>query len=105
MTKPAPSLAWAISRWTVQPLQSRRRPAVSSFRARSRTCWSFCCAVPAIRSRKRACSSASGGDGSGAEHSIVWVYISYLRRKLQALRADVRIRAVPGAGYLLEACP
>ena len=45
------------------------------------------------------------GDGSGAEHSIVWVYISYLRRKLQALRADVRIRAVPGAGYLLEACP
>ena len=25
--------------------------------------------------------------------------------QMQALRADVRIRAVPGAGYLLEACP
>ena len=45
------------------------------------------------------------GDDSGAERGVVWVYICYLRRKLEALHANVRIRSVPDAGYLLEICP
>ena len=42
------------------------------------------------------------GYDSDAELSVVWVYISYLRKKLTALGADVRIRAVRSAGYYLE---
>lgn len=37
-----------------------------------------------------------------AEINVVWVYISYLRRKLESLKANVRIKAVRGAGYSLE---
>ena len=43
-----------------------------------------------------------GQDGS-TERSVVWVYISYLQKKLKALHADIRIRAVRGEGYVLEA--
>ena len=43
-----------------------------------------------------------GQDGS-TERSVVWVYISYLQNKLKALHADIRIRAVRGEGYVLEA--
>ena len=39
---------------------------------------------------------------SDVESSVVWVYISYLRRKLTALNANVSIRAVRNAGYVLE---
>ena len=42
------------------------------------------------------------GYDSEAEVSVVWVYISYLRKKLAALKADVEIRASRGAGYSLE---
>ena len=42
------------------------------------------------------------GLDSDMESSVVWVYISYLRKKLTALNADVSIRAVRNAGYLLE---
>ena len=35
--------------------------------------------------------------------SVVWVYISYLRKKLASLGADVAIRATRGVGYSLEA--
>lgn len=42
------------------------------------------------------------GFDSDAEANVVWVYISYLRRKLTALKADVSIKAVRNAGYLLE---
>ena len=42
------------------------------------------------------------GYESDAELSVVWVYISYLRKKLTALGADVRIKAVRNAGYFLE---
>lgn len=38
-----------------------------------------------------------------ADPSVVWVYISYLRKKLTALGADVQIRASRNAGYSLEA--
>ena len=39
---------------------------------------------------------------SDVESSVVWVYISYLRKKLTALNANVSIKAVRNAGYLLE---
>ncbi|MGN0649109.1 MAG: response regulator transcription factor [Oscillospiraceae bacterium] len=39
---------------------------------------------------------------SRAEDNTVWTYISYLRRKLEAIGADVQIRTVRGAGYILE---
>lgn len=42
------------------------------------------------------------GHDSEAEMNVVWVYISYLRKKLTALRANVSIRAIRNAGYLLE---
>lgn len=42
------------------------------------------------------------GFDSEAEINVVWVYISYLRKKLTALRADVGIRATRNAGYSLE---
>ena len=42
------------------------------------------------------------GFDSETEMNVVWVYISYLRKKLTALRADVEIRASRNAGYSLE---
>ena len=42
------------------------------------------------------------GLDSDVESSVVWVYISYLRKKLTALNANVSIRAVRNAGYVLE---
>lgn len=42
------------------------------------------------------------GYDSEAEMSVVWVYISYLRKKLEALGSNVKIKAVRGAGYTLE---
>ncbi len=37
-----------------------------------------------------------------AEINVVWVYISYLRKKLSNLRAKLEIKAVRGVGYTLE---
>lgn len=37
-----------------------------------------------------------------AEINVVWVYISYLRKKLTTLSASVEIKAVRGVGYTLE---
>lgn len=45
------------------------------------------------------------GYDSEAEVSVVWVYISYLRKKLTALHADVQIKASRNAGYSLEEAP
>jgi len=42
------------------------------------------------------------GYDSETEISVVWVYISYLRKKLTALNADIQIKASRGAGYSLE---
>ena len=42
------------------------------------------------------------GFDSDAEINVVWVYISYLRKKLSALEADVSIKAARNAGYSLE---
>lgn len=39
---------------------------------------------------------------SRAEENTVWTYISYLRRKLEALEANVEIRTKRGCGYVLE---
>lgn len=38
-----------------------------------------------------------------SEINVVWAYISYLRRKLASLGADVKITASRGRGYMLEA--
>lgn len=45
------------------------------------------------------------GYDSEAEINVVWAYISYLRRKLEAVGANVRITARRGQGYLLEEIP
>ena len=42
------------------------------------------------------------GWDSDVEVSIVWVYISNLRKKIDKLKAPVNIKALRGAGYCLE---
>nr|WP_296966121.1 response regulator transcription factor [uncultured Mediterraneibacter sp.] len=42
------------------------------------------------------------GYDSETELNVVWVYISYLRKKLTALHADIQIKATRNAGYSLE---
>lgn len=42
------------------------------------------------------------GYDSDAELNVVWVYISYLRKKLTALHANIEIKAARNAGYTLE---
>lgn len=43
------------------------------------------------------------GYDSDAELNVVWVYISYLRKKLSSLNSNIQIRASRNAGYCLEA--
>ncbi|EOT24090.1 hypothetical protein C805_02301 [Eubacterium sp. 14-2] len=45
------------------------------------------------------------GYDSSTDISVVWVYISSLRRKLKALQASVLIKAARNAGYSLEEQP
>lgn len=42
------------------------------------------------------------GYDAETEINVVWVYISYLRKKLASLDANVKIKAVRGVGYTLE---
>lgn len=42
------------------------------------------------------------GYDSEAEINVVWVYISYLRKKLAALHANIQIKVMRNAGYTLE---
>ena len=42
------------------------------------------------------------GYDSDTEINVVWVYISYLRKKLTALGADIQIKAMRNSGYTLE---
>ena len=42
------------------------------------------------------------GYDSETEQNVVWVYISYLRKKLEAVGANVKIKAQRGVGYYLE---
>lgn len=42
------------------------------------------------------------GYDTDAEVGVVWVYISYLRKRLQALHANVEIKAKRNIGYTLE---
>lgn len=42
------------------------------------------------------------GYDSELELSVVWVYISYLRKKLSALRSNIQIKVTRNAGYSLE---
>lgn len=45
------------------------------------------------------------GPNPDVEINVVWVYISYLRKKLKALHANVQIAASRNAGYSLEKLP
>lgn len=45
------------------------------------------------------------GYDSEVEINVVWVYISYLRKKLTSLGANVQIKAARNAGYFLEEQP
>ena len=45
------------------------------------------------------------GYDTDAEVHVVWVYISYLRKKLSSLGANVQIRVARNAGYSLEEIP
>ena len=42
------------------------------------------------------------GYDSEAEINVVWVYISYIRKRLASVKADVEIKATRGVGYTLE---
>ena len=42
------------------------------------------------------------GYDSDMENSVVWVYISYLRKKLTSLKANIAIKANRNLGYSLE---
>ncbi len=42
------------------------------------------------------------GFDAQAEINVVWVYISYLRKKLTALHADIAVKSSRNAGYFLE---
>lgn len=42
------------------------------------------------------------GYDSDAEINVVWVYISYLRKKLSNIGANIEIKATRGVGYTLE---
>jgi DNA-binding response OmpR family regulator len=42
------------------------------------------------------------GYDSEAELNVVWVYVSYLRKKLTTLDAHVQIKATRGLGYSIE---
>lgn len=44
------------------------------------------------------------GYDTDTEISVVWVYISYLRKKLRSLNSTVNIKAVRGVGYRIEEC-
>lgn len=45
------------------------------------------------------------GYDANAQINVVWVYISYLRKKLNALHANIHIRSYRNAGYVLEEIP
>jgi len=45
------------------------------------------------------------GYDSEADVGVVWVHISYLRKKLTSLNASVKIKAARGQGYYLEIQP
>lgn len=42
------------------------------------------------------------GYDSESDINVVWVYISYLRKKLLTLHANVKIKTMRNAGYMLE---
>ena len=42
------------------------------------------------------------GYDSDSENNVVWVYISYLRKKLKEISSDIVIKAIRNSGYILE---
>ena len=42
------------------------------------------------------------GYDSESDIDVVWTNIGYVRKKLRSINANVEIRTIRGAGYLLE---
>ena len=42
------------------------------------------------------------GYETDADINVIWVYISYLRKKLAAIGSDLKIKATRNVGYSLE---
>ena len=42
------------------------------------------------------------GYDTETEINVVWVYVSYLRKKLAAIKGDIEIKVLRNIGYLLE---
>ena len=42
------------------------------------------------------------GYDTDADTNVVWVYLSYIRKKLTSLQANVQIKAARNQGYFLE---
>lgn len=61
----------------------------------------FMCNPGHLISKERFMEKIWGTD-SNAEISVVWVYISYLRKKLSALQSKAEIKAARNLGYSLE---
>lgn len=53
--------------------------------------------------RERLIEKAWGFDYD-AEYNTVEVYISFIRKKLAAIQADIQIKSIRGVGYALEEC-
>ena len=49
--------------------------------------------------------AAIWGPDSDANSDVVWTYIGFIRKKLRQLDADIQIKTVRGAGYMLEELP
>lgn len=41
------------------------------------------------------------GYDSDTSNNVIWVYVSYLRKKLNSLQADIEIHAARNTGYSL----
>ena len=64
-------------------------------------CEYFCCNMGQVLSREQITQKVWGFD-SEAEYNNVDVYVSFLRKKIQFVGVDVRIRSVRSVGYVLE---
>ena len=93
------------SRWTAPPLSCGAAPAPSAWGTGE-----FQMLELLMRQQGRVITTEQfmeriWGYDSDAETSVVWAYISYIRKKLEAVGANVRIATRRGFGYLLEEIP
>ena len=58
--------------------------------------------IRATVSRTNVCWKKIWGDEKQVQTNVVWMYISYLRKKLEALHANLQITEASHAEYILE---